>query len=96
MNNKEIPHPENTILNPNYMDVFRRANFINDVDSRATDSPDSGVTYIGYSIPGVLETEPYWLIKKIDITSTTTFTRYSNTGKTYTDVWSDRTGLTFY
>jgi hypothetical protein len=96
MNDKQIPHPENTPLNPNYMDMFRRNVFLSDGDPVATNSPTTGVTYFGYTIPGVLETEPYWLIKRTEINSTSTYSKYSNTGKTYTDIWNERTGLTYY
>lgn len=83
-------------LDPNKMDFMRRLNFLTDPDSKKIDEINSGLTYVGYTLPGVLTTEPYWLIKKITVAGTVTSIDYSNTGKTYTDIWDNRTGYTYY
>ncbi len=92
----EILHPANNMNNPNYMDIFRRNVHLTDPDAKKIDSVSTGLTYIGYALPGTLETEPYWLVKKITVVGTVTTIDYSNTSKMFTDIWNNRTGLTYY
>lgn len=92
----DILHPENNVNNPNYMDLFRRNIHMTDPDAKKIDSINSGLTYLGYTLPGVLSSEPYWLIKKITVSGTVTSIDYSSTRKLYDQIWDNRTGLTYY
>lgn len=84
------------ISDPNKMDNFRRSNFLTDPDAKKIDEVNSGTTYIGYTLPGVLSSDPYWLIKRITVSGTVTSIDYSSTNKGFNVMWDSRTGLTYY
>ena len=85
------------ISDPNKMDYQRRNWFLSDpLDAKKIDEVSSGTTYVGYTFPGVLEDEPYWLIKRIQTVGTVTSVDYSTTNKLYDAIWNNRTGITYY
>lgn len=85
------------IFNLDKMDYQRRNAFMSDpLDAKRIDSVNSGLTYVGYTFPNVLDDDPNWLIKRISVDGTLTSVDYSNTGKTFDDMWNERTGYTYY
>lgn len=93
----DIQYPiHNPRLNPNYMDLTRLNIFLTDPTATITDVVNTGLTYYGYTLPGVLDTEPFWKVRKEITVGGLTHNYYSNTGKTFTNIWNDRTGLTYW
>lgn len=93
-----IHYPSNNLNNPNYMDIFRYHTIYNTTNEpRVVEIINTGLTYTGYSLPGVLAEEPFWRIQeKTTSDDDITWYKYSNTGSTFTDIWNERTGYTYY
>jgi uncharacterized protein (UPF0303 family) len=88
-----------TYLNPNTVDGMRLKAFLTDGDPLRIDISNSAVTYTGYAIPGTLDTDAAWLIKKTNVVGTITYIGYANGEKMFNQVWHDRATLdvgTFY
>lgn len=68
-------------------------------DQIKIDQPSELVTYVGYSKPGTLTSDPYWAILKITSTATTapstTKFEWAISFKNRTNIWDNRTGLVY-
>jgi hypothetical protein len=59
------------------------------------DSASSTVTYIGYAIPGSLESNPVWQIKKLVDSGTVTKMYLADGNQNFDNIWSDRASLVY-
>lgn len=59
------------------------------------DEAGSGITYIGFAVPGASQTEAVWAIQKIDESSNPTSIKWSGGTLSKDYKWSERTGLTY-
>ena len=90
------------IFNPNSSDLSRQFYYMKDEGAMRIDESVSGNTYIGYTYPGVAETESLWKIKKI-VSGADSITRIyypvdenQIPTKEYIFSWSNRTGYTYF
>lgn len=60
------------------------------------DAVDANTMYIGYSIPGVLTSEPFWQIRKLVTDSGgNLLLTYADASATFEKVWNDRASYTY-
>ena len=59
------------------------------------DEIDSTTMYVGVSVPGSLESEPVWAIKRIQFLLEDIEIKWADSVNTYTKVWDDRLSYTY-
>ena len=59
------------------------------------DEASATVTYIGFAIPGSIESDPVWLIKKLVESGTVTKTYLADGNQNFDNVWSNRASLNY-
>lgn len=59
------------------------------------DEASATVTYIGYAIPGSLESDPVWKIIKLEESGTVTKTYLADGDSNFDNIWSLRASLTY-
>ncbi len=59
------------------------------------DSGDATITYYGYALPGAVETDPVWAIKRVTTVSAKITTEWVDGVFTNAFIWDDRETLTY-
>jgi hypothetical protein len=59
------------------------------------DEPNENLSYIGFADFGVLDSEPKWIVMKLQLIGTETKIFYASGYKDRTNVWNDRQSLTY-
>jgi hypothetical protein len=59
------------------------------------DDLSSGLTYVGYALPGADENDPVWLIRKVYLVGTVYHVAYPYASKLYNQVWTNRASLNY-
>lgn len=60
-----------------------------------TDVASASITYIGEAAIGVLQSAPFWRIRKLTTTGNIVVTTWADINEEYDNVWNDRASLTY-
>lgn len=71
--------------------IFSKTEEPNTIDNTGV----GGVTYVGFAVPGTLNSDAKWKIKKITEVGTTTTIQYADNDYKFDNVWDDRATLTY-
>lgn len=70
-------------------------NLVLDENPLRVEEVDANNTYIGYAVPGTLDSEPKWKLKKVSIVGIITYLGYAEATQDFNKIWDNRATYTY-
>lgn len=80
---------------PSLYDYIKQSRLIQPDQAFRVDEASSTITYLGFAVPGTLDSAALWQIRKITVSGTITTQQLADGNANFDNIWDNRAALSY-